>query len=194
MHDWWNSIMRTCSLGPTQGCVRDLSVAVLIYKVKSRVWSKGGRLSPIQSWTQFMFLTAGLWLRAAWVSVACVCRDDWNNVTPSRRRGTWYLCGYASTRGRGCGHFIPRRQANAGRDLSDHAVFNECGFPLTGRGTRYLSQYLMLICQLWFKAFQVGTVQMTLLYDTNFFRTSHPKLWLCSFWRESNAGQFSWHH
>lgn len=26
----------------------------------------------------------GLWLWAAWGSAACVCRDDWNNRTPSR--------------------------------------------------------------------------------------------------------------
>lgn len=37
----------------------------------------------------------GLWLWAAWGSAACVCRDDWNNMTPSRRRGTRHgsLCG-----------------------------------------------------------------------------------------------------
>lgn len=35
----------------TQGCVRGLNVAVLIRKVKSRVWSQSARLSVLQLWT-----------------------------------------------------------------------------------------------------------------------------------------------
>lgn len=78
----------------------------------------------------------GLWLWAAWGAAACVCRDDWNNMTPSRRRGTRHRSRRRAVRrprvvvccGEWCGHVVPWRQANAGRDFIDHKV-EGCGVP-----------------------------------------------------------------
>lgn len=78
----------------------------------------------------------GLWLWAACCSAACVCRDDWNNMTPSRRRGTRHRSRRRAVRrprvvvccGEWRGHVVPWRQANTGRDFNDHMV-EGCGFP-----------------------------------------------------------------
>lgn len=78
----------------------------------------------------------GLWHWAAWGSAACVCRDDWNNMTPSRRRGTRHRSRRRAVRrprvavccGEWRGHVVPWRQANTGRDFNDH-MMEGCGFP-----------------------------------------------------------------